>query len=769
MRESHVAESVRPEFSTKNMVKIEAGKKFWQFIALPEVALAHGDKISLSVFGYQAKANGLTARICLMKLDSEDGEWTPADLGMLDKRSFPKHGRGELIPFKKYEAKSEKTGTVQLKIEGAEILGKFHTDPNKSYTEDMNTIAIQIEFENTSDADVWAYSPSLCKGEVAESRLLPTRNPYPYYTHIPRTMQKLWKGEAIHIIVMGSSIDRGSANPPMYQYNEDQNSEDFKKAVTECYRGKFNTKNVGRPELNDYYGEGRHYYSYSGRLRRELMRKFNLPVNKILLNFMACDGSCVGEAHSGLAEYCSLSIAPGANDNGHKPGKSWKELYPEIFSRPEGPRPDLIIFGSGANEKTDTPDEIAVFEGTIRWIQKHYPNTEFLGCQFQNHGSYTPNPGDMMAISLRYQIPFLDYGKIGDEVTRWCNRYALVPRDGHPQAASHYLWFKTLERAFECWDPILPGHAQLQLPERIHPNTYGWEGEMITYDSKSARIKDGNKFILDDTAFNCWGKVDTPKDKAKARKAKPTITVDGKEIKARRNYPHRNIRNSLTRYGRLTLGERHVVELSGENAQLTYIDSKNCPNRRLITMANQLWHLNGEKVEKFNSEWGAPYGNDMINLEKEKSVEIKVLATDISVAYVDEKDGGSFTVEVDGEPKLEQTANAVYTDANKKEYYMENRKGILGLPFGVHNIKITAKDKAIKLLGIFSYDSRSNLSNERRIMGLATAGDTIKIVPAFKAKPMVICSDGLKADFDKLELDSVTFKEGKGTYQLIGE
>ena len=179
---------------------------------------------------------------------------------------------------------------------------------------------------------------------------------------------------------------------------------------------------------------------------------------------MACDGSGVGEAHSALKEYCSLSLPPSPEINGQKKGNSWKELYPGLFSRPEGPGPDLVIFGSGANEKTDTPDEIAVFEGMIRWIQQHYPNTEFLFCQFQNFGGYTSNPGDLQALSLRYQIPYMDFGKSGDDIVRWCNRYALVPLDGHPQAAAHYLWFKQLEKAFECWDPIVPGQAQLQLP-----------------------------------------------------------------------------------------------------------------------------------------------------------------------------------------------------------------------------------------------------------------------------------------------------------------
>ena len=118
-----------------------------------------------------------------------------------------------------------------------------------------------------------------------------------------------------------------------------------------------------------------------------------------------------------------------------------------------------------------------------------------------------PNPGDLQALALRYQIPYLDYGKTSDDIVRWCNRYTLVPIDGHPQAAGHFLWFKQLEKAFECWDPIVTGQAQLQLPERVHSNTYCWEGDMLTFDKTSARIK-GNRYIFEDAVVNCWGKAD---------------------------------------------------------------------------------------------------------------------------------------------------------------------------------------------------------------------------------------------------------------------
>jgi hypothetical protein len=481
-RESHADPAIRPAFSTHNLVSIAPGKKLWQFFTLPEAGLAHGDHVSLLVYGNQKAAKALCARVQLMKLDSEDGTWSPADLGMGDKRTFPKHSRGELVVAKSYEATADQVGPVELRIEDAEIIGHF-TPGEQSHSADVNTSGLRVEFENTGQqGDVWVYSPCLCAGPKALARLPEGRQMAPYYRYLPRTVQKLWKGEPIHILAMGSSIDRGSANPPMYLFDEDPKSPRFKQPLSDRV---FEPQRVGRPDLDGYVGWWQHYFCYTGRLRLELMRKFNLPVSSICLNIMACDGSCVGEAHSGLKDYCSLALPPEENANGHKRGKTWQELYPGLFSRPEGPRPDLVIFGSGANEKTDTPDEVAVFEGMIRWIQRHYPDTEFLFCVFQNAGGYTANAGDVQALALRYQIPVLDYGKISDDVTRWCNPRTLVPADGHPQAAAHYLWSQQLLKAFECWDPIEAGQAQLQLPERVHANSYGWEGEMVTYDQKS--------------------------------------------------------------------------------------------------------------------------------------------------------------------------------------------------------------------------------------------------------------------------------------------
>jgi hypothetical protein len=756
VRESHVTDSIRPKFSTHNLVMIKPGKKIWQFFTLPEVCLAHGEQVNLSVYGYQPKGNMLKAKIKLMKLDSEDGEWSPKAFGMEDGRTFPKHSRGELMVAKEYKTSLANKGSVELKIENAEIIGKISVG-NQSGSNDINTIGIQIEFENTDTSEtVWIYSPNLAKVGDGLHSIPEARKMEPIYRYIPRTIQKLWKGEPIHILVMGSSIDRGSANPPMYLFDENPDSKTFKQPLAE---GLFDADKAGRKDLEGYFGEWRHYFSYVGRLKLELMRKFNLSADKICLNFMACDGSSVGEAHSGLKEYCSLSLPPEPEINGQKSGKKWDELYPGLFSRPEGPGPDLVIFGSGENEKTDTPDEVAVFEGMIRWIQQHYPNTEFLFSPFQNFGGNTPNPGDLQALSLRYQIPYLDYGKTSDDIVRWCNRYSLVPIDGHPQAAGHYLWFKQLEKAFECWDPIVSGQTQLQLPERVHANSYGWEGEMVNFDITSNRIK-GNRFIFEDVAINCWGKADIEN---------PIPYVDGIKFDSHRSSPERDIRNSMFRYGRCRLGDRHILEIVGENAELTYVDAKICPNRRILTVDNPNWKISGQRIEDFTSGWGAPYGSKKLILKPGQSIGIEVACTDVSVAYVDMPNGGVLDVFIDNQLRLSQPANIAFVDSDKKANFMENRKGILNLGFGLHKVRLEAKGAPVAVLGIFTYDSRSNLNSERRLTGLAIGGETLEFTLPFRNRPLVICSGGLSVKKEDINETKVKFSGTSGSYEVIGE
>ncbi len=759
VRQSHVNTAIRPAFWAENLVSLRPQARFWQFFTLPEVGLLHGQSISLTVFGYQDTPGALVARVVVLKVESEDGTWSPAELGLSDKRTFARHGRGELVAAKTYEARSSTTGRIELTIPGAEIMGHFR-EGSDSRTDDVNTVGIRVEFTNVGDeGDVWVCAPCLVAGPQPVAHAAPGRECVPFYRHIPRTMQKLWKGEPIHMVLMGSSIDRGSANPPQYLYDEDPNSETFKHPLSDRA---FEGEKIGRPDLDPYFGWWQHYFSYAGRLKVELMRKFDLPSDKICMNFMACDGSCVGEAHSGLAEYLSLAVPPSEHANGHKAGKTWQELYPDLFSRREGPRPDLVIFGSGANEKTDSPDEVAVLEGMIRWIQRHYPETEFLFCMWQNRGGYTPNAGDLKALALRYQIPLIDFARVQDDLTAYTNPYALCPDGGHPQAAGHYLWFKQLERAFECWDPIRCGQAQLQLPDRVHPNSYGWEGEITTYSRDSERIQ-GRLFVLDDTAVNCWGTVPDNEHGG-------AIFVDDQKMSFRRSSPRRDLRNSLFRFGRCRLGDRHVLELVGQGAALTAVDAKTCPNRRWLGVENPLWELDGAKPAPFVSSVGNPYGTHQVVLAPGQSITIDAVLTDVSVAYTDRPDGGILKVVVDDHPRLSQQTDMPYVDRTEKKHYMENRRGILGLPFGLHTIRLEAVDRPVTVLGLFTYDSRSNRRHERRLVGYASAGETLRFSAPFAARPVVMCHEALRAGTEDITPSQVTFSgESTGSYEIIGQ
>ncbi|MFA7160306.1 MAG: SGNH/GDSL hydrolase family protein [Kiritimatiellia bacterium] len=766
LREAHLdgetGQAIRPAGCVHNLAAIKPGRRLWQFFTLSEAGLAHGDRLCLTAGGYQSEPGALRAIIRVMKTESSEGQWKPKDFGQTDERIFQKHGRGELVAEKEYSIDSARTGAVELVINAAEITGHFK-ESKEARADDINTVGIEVVFENRGEKEAWVHSPRLTKGAEPAAGDLVSRPIIPYYRHIPRTIQKLWKGEALHIMVMGSSIDRGSANPPLYCYDEDPSSPSFKQPVSADPHTYFEASKVNRPDLAGYVGQWRHYWSYAGRLRLELMRKFDLPVEKILLNFMACDGSCVAESHSGLGEYCSLAVPPQPEMNGYPAGKTWQELHPEIFSRPGGPGPDLVIFGSGANEKVDTPDEVAVFEGAIRWIQRHYPGCEFLFCQFQNRGGYTPNCDDLRALALRYQIPALDAGKALDDVTRWCNYFTLTPDGGHPQAAAHYLWFKQMEKAFECWNPTEAGQLQARLPERLHPNSYGWEGEMATFAGDNARINGGRRFILEDTALNAWASVATNKVKAWID-GQPLTRIRGNSIAGR------DIRNASFSHGNLSLGDRHILEIDGDQAKINAVDCKVCPNRLFLGVDSGLWRKPGVALLDYSSEWGAPYGSRQARLKPGQVMEIEVIAADISIAYVNRPEAGALKITVDGAEKATIPADQPFTDIATNKLYLENRKGITGLGYGLHTVRLEAAGKPVDVLGIFTYDSRPNQLSERRLRGFAAPGDIVAITAPFRVRPLVFCQPPLAVDPQDIRADRVTFSgKGPGIYEVIGE
>ena len=761
-RDSHIPANVLPTFAVPCGVQLFPGQSFHQFFTLPEADLLPGDAVSLSFYGYQDTPGALKGSVRVMKIESEDGTWSPGkDFKFRDQRTFNKMARGELVAAKEITAVSEITKkNVRFKTENLIIPGNF-TPGKKSYSKDCNSVGIEVRFTNTSKTNVWIFAPSLVRGNTAFKAIGNYRSIPEYYRHIPRTMQKLWKGESVHILVMGSSIDRGSANPPLYPYCEDPKSPKYKQPLSDSHTG-FSTKVVGRPDLEPYFDWSNHYFSYAGRLKVELMKKYNLPGDKILLHFMAADGSCVGEAHSGLKAYCELQLPPSGGTNGHKDGKSWKELYPGLFSRPEGPRPDLVIFGSGANEKTDTPDECAVFEGTIRYIQRNYPGTEFIGCMFQNYGGYTPNPSDMQAIALRYGIPFVDFGIVGDRLVRCINRNAMGNSDGHPQASFHYLWFKQLEKAFDCAGPVVSGFPQSHLPERIMPATVNWEGEMKLYRRGNPRLFRPAAIIIDDSAFNAWAYP------AKAvKRGTPTprsdLYVDGIQTHKQRRMCGFNLRNSFAQHGRLSFGDRHVVEAA---APFIFggVDAKQIVNRSYIGVESSLFSCS-KKAAAYKSQTGYPYGKYTVTLNPGESCAVSVIGNAFAITWVDVEKGGVLKAAVNGKTVFEVPTDKPFTLLTKEKLFMENRKGVQGLPYGVHEIKLTAVKAPVKVMGVFSYDLRANRSNERIVRGFSAGGEFC-FEPAFKAVPVIRCSGNLK--LVNASAGKAVFS-GNGQFEAIGE
>ena len=200
----------RPRSTVDNIVTIRPGKRFYQFALLAELGLDNGDSVSLSAHGYQSAPGSLQAAIYLLRSDSQPGEWTPAD----DRRTFLKQARGDLIRGPSNTATSDASHDFRVVVEDAAIAGAVPGKPGIAATE-ANAIALVVEFTNLSkDQNVSIYAPCLNRGARAHGRL-PEARPLPdFYRGIPRTTQKLRRGEPLHLIVMGSSIDRGSSPPP---------------------------------------------------------------------------------------------------------------------------------------------------------------------------------------------------------------------------------------------------------------------------------------------------------------------------------------------------------------------------------------------------------------------------------------------------------------------------------------------------------------------------------------------------------------------------
>lgn len=690
-------------------VEILPGKRIWQFATLPELGLKGGDAVSLSVNGYQEQSGALKARLCLMLIESADGQWSPAEFGMPDKRTFAKHGRGELVRSPQLEASSEETGKeFQLQLNGLKIDPRFK-EQRESEADFRNVVGVLVEFMNDSDKRVWVNSPALVKGETAAKTAPTTSRALPdLYQKIPRTMQKLTTGKPISILTLGSSIDRGSANPRLYFYDEDPASPHYKEPLIAARPGnpeamkQLIAERMGRPDLQDYVGWSQHYFMYTGRLRRELLRKFHYPIEKMLLNVMACDGSSIGESHSGFKAYAELELPPNPNENGHPTGKSWQELYPALFENGNKPGPDLVIFGHGHNEHIDRPDEIAAYEGAIRWFQRHYPGVEFVSCMWiRDKGSANSMTEPMQKLCAYYEIPFVDMGQLIIDLKKTSNYFAMAPDGGHPAAGSHYLWFKQLEQVFEMpAEATLQGVPQKQLPPRMNGYARNWEGTMVRFQKDSPRLVDGRMLILEDAAFNLW---------ADNKREMMQLLIDGQPAEhaghGRHSFSVPNPRNSTFVHGRLARGDRHIIEIPNQSARLSAVDCKVGLKRRFYGVEAQGWQ-GKSAVEDFESKWGAPYGEQAFLLQPGETLEIEVEADELSIAWLDDLEGGTLVAEVDGKQAWSQPTNQPFTDSQERKHFIENRRGVLGLPFGKHRIRLQAEGKPVRVIGVFGYDGR---------------------------------------------------------------
>jgi hypothetical protein len=88
----------------------------------------------------------------------------------------------------------------------------------------------------------------------------------------------------------------------------------------------------------------------------------------------------------------------------------------------------------------------------------------------------------------------------------------------------------------------------------------------------------------------------------------------------------------------------------------------------------------------------------------------------------------------------------------------------------MHKIKVEAVKKPVNVLGVFVYDSRPNREFERHINGIGAAGETVSFTPPFKAPPLIICHDKLKALPSDITPGKVTFSgAGTGIFEIVGE
>ncbi|MDB5392148.1 MAG: hypothetical protein JWM11_7794 [Planctomycetaceae bacterium] len=168
--------------------------------------------------------------------------------------------------------------------------------------------------------------------------------------------------------------------------------------------------------------------------------------------------------------------------------------------------------------------------------------------------------------------------------------------------------------------------------------------------------------------------------------------------------------------------------------------------------------------------YDGPYGTRQRVLKPGESIEIDIPGTDFSLAYVDDPKTGTLIATVDGEERLRVSTNQSFKTADNQELFLENRRGIRNLPYGMHLVHVTADQGAVRLLGIYSYDNRANRKHENVLRGYAVPGEQIQFSAEFHARPIVLVSGGLKFRSTDLYRDRLTFTgTSAGGFEVVGQ
>ena len=116
--------------------------------------------------------------------------------------------------------------------------------------------------------------------------------------------------------------------------------------------------------------------------------------------------------------------------------------------------------------------------------------------------------------------------------------------------------------------------------------SYGWEGDILPYEQGDSRIVDSRMMIIDDCSFNLWANDKTKQDK-EGEKQPMNLLIDGEPAEHAGHGRHRwskpNLRNSSFLHGRLSLGDRHLVELLGKEAMISFNPLQGLPGSNLCS------------------------------------------------------------------------------------------------------------------------------------------------------------------------------------------